>query len=54
MASLHDQVCSYDPCPVVHGRTLLWRDDAHLTATFSRMLAPSMGRLLDAMLVPTP
>lgn len=53
-ASLHDQVCSYDPCPIVHGRTLLWRDDAHLTATFSRALAPSMGRLLDAALTPAP
>jgi hypothetical protein len=49
-APLYDQVCTYDPCPLVHGATLLWRDDAHLTATFSRFLAPFLGSLLDAAL----
>lgn len=49
-STLHDQVCTYDPCPLVQGDTLLWRDDAHLTVTFSRQLAPSLGPLLDAAL----
>ncbi|MFN8623697.1 MAG: SGNH hydrolase domain-containing protein [Chloroflexota bacterium] len=35
-------VCPYDPCPVVNGNVLMWRDDSHLTATFSKMLAPSV------------
>ncbi len=47
---LYDQVCTYDPCPLVHGETLLWRDDAHLTATFTRFLAPFLGSQLDAAL----
>ncbi len=49
-STLHDQVCTYDPCPLVQGDTLLWRDDAHLTVTFSRLLTPSLGPLLDAAL----
>jgi hypothetical protein len=53
-ATLHDQICTYDPCPLVHGDTLLWRDDAHLTVTFSRKLAPSLGPLLDAALAAVP
>jgi hypothetical protein len=44
------KVCPYDPCPLVIGRTMLWRDNAHITARFSRQLAPSMRRqLLDAL-----
>ena len=44
--SLSAKVCPYDPCPLVVGATLLWRDETHLTARFSRQLAPSIGRLL--------
>jgi hypothetical protein len=29
-------VCPYDPCPVVMGDLMMWRDHHHLTATFSR------------------
>lgn len=32
-------VCPSDPCPVVIGRLLVYRDDHHLTATFARALA---------------
>ncbi len=43
-------VCPYDPCPLVIGRTLLWRDKSHLTATFARQLAPLIRRfVLDAL-----
>jgi SGNH domain (fused to AT3 domains) len=40
--SLSWKVCPYDPCPLVIGDTLLWRDNAHITARFSRELGPSM------------
>ena len=44
------KVCPYDPCPLVIGRTMVWRDNAHITARYSRQLAPSMRRqLLDAL-----
>jgi hypothetical protein len=47
---LSDLVCPYDPCPVVVGRTLMWRDDDHLSRTFSRQLAPSMAsRIANAL-----
>ena len=49
-APLHDLACTYDPCPLVQGDVLVWRDDAHLTVTFSRLLAPSLGALLDSAL----
>ncbi len=49
-APLHDQACTYDPCPVVQGDVLVWRDDAHVTVTFSRLLAPTLGALLDTAL----
>ena len=48
--TLHDQVCTYDPCPVVQGRTLMWRDGGHLTTTFARQLTPSVRALLAAAL----
>ena len=44
--SLNDQVCSYDPCPVVMEDIMMWRNNAHITATFAALLAPSMADLL--------
>lgn len=35
-----DSVCPYDPCPLVMGKVMMWRDKSHLTATFSRQMAP--------------
>jgi hypothetical protein len=40
-------VCPYDPCPVVISRLLLWRDEKHLTATYSRQLAPTIRRFVQ-------
>ena len=40
--NLNYKICSYDPCPLVQGKTLVWRDHGHLTATFSRRLWPSL------------
>ena len=43
-------VCPYDPCPAILGRTLVWRDRSHLTATISRQLAPTIRRYVEAAL----
>ncbi len=45
-ATLFGQICSYDPCPLVQGKTLLWRDRGHLTGTFARKLTPSVRKIL--------
>lgn len=45
--SLNGQVCSYDPCPVVIEDVMMWRNNAHITATFAALLAPSMADLLE-------
>jgi hypothetical protein len=44
-----DKVCSYDPCPVVQGRVLLYRDRGHLTATFAERLTPMFRTMLADM-----
>ena len=49
-SSLSGTVCSYDPCPVVVGGLLIWRDRSHLTATYARQLAPSLGSVVLATL----
>ena len=43
-------VCPYDPCPVIIGDLLLWRDKSHLTATYARQLAPFLGEIVRAAL----
>ncbi len=45
--SLSDLVCPYDPCPVVIGDVLLWRNADHITATFAERLAPAMRALVQ-------
>lgn len=40
--NLNDKICSYDPCPLIQGRVLAWRDHGHLTATFSTLLWPTL------------
>jgi hypothetical protein len=45
--NLNPLLCSYDPCPIIAGNVLMWRDDAHLTATFSALLAPSLRDLVQ-------
>ncbi|MFN8622191.1 MAG: SGNH hydrolase domain-containing protein [Chloroflexota bacterium] len=45
-----DLVCPYDPCPVVDGDVLIYRDSHHLTATIARTLAPSIRAILEAAL----
>lgn len=50
--SLSDLVCPYDPCPVVIGDVLLWRNADHITATFAERLAPAMRTLVQRNLLP--
>ncbi len=39
-------LCPTDPCPVVIGRLLVYRDGHHMTTPFARALAPYLGPLL--------
>jgi len=39
-------VCPTEPCPVVIGSVLIWRDAGHMTETFSKALAPYLGAAL--------
>jgi hypothetical protein len=49
-ATLYSKMCPTDPCPVVQGKTMMWRDKSHLTATFARKLAPSVRKVLQPIL----
>ena len=49
-ADLTDVVCPYDPCPVVSGSTLMWRNESHLTATYAQQLWPAMHSVVDGAL----
>ena len=50
LASLTENVCPYDPCPVVSESTLMWRNESHLTATFAQQLWPAMRDIVrDAL-----
>jgi peptidoglycan/LPS O-acetylase OafA/YrhL len=42
-------VCPTEPCPVVIGDVLVFRDGHHMTTPFARALAPYLDRLLPAL-----
>lgn len=44
--------CTADRCPVIVGDTLVYSDQTHVTAAYSRLLAPVMGLLADRALAP--
>ncbi|MET7767256.1 acyltransferase family protein [Nocardia sp. NPDC005366] len=46
---LSDAICRPDRCQVVEGNILIYRDEHHLTASYSRSLAPELGRQLGAL-----
>jgi SGNH domain (fused to AT3 domains) len=48
--TFYDTICTYDPCPLVHGDVLVWRDRSHLSATFSGRLTPTLQVLLTEAL----
>ncbi len=49
LVSMNDTLCPASSCPLVFGDYLVYRDSGHVTATFSRLLAPRLASLL-----PTP
>ncbi len=47
---LNNGVCEPDACAVVEGNILVYHDEHHLTASYSRSLAPQMARQLQPIL----
>ncbi|MQY17177.1 acyltransferase family protein [Nocardia macrotermitis] len=45
-----DAVCAADVCPVSAGNILIYHDEHHLTANYSRSLAPALGRAMRPIL----
>jgi hypothetical protein len=45
--TIYARICSYDPCPLVQGNVLMWRDDGHLTRTIVERLTPSIREMVD-------
>ncbi len=45
--TLYGKICSYDPCPVVQGKILMWRDTGHLTDTYVTKLTPSIRDMIE-------
>ena len=50
LVDLSDVYCNAGYCPVVIGNVVVYRDDNHITATFSRTLAPRLGEELERIL----
>jgi hypothetical protein len=47
---LTDAICEPDVCPVTEGNILIYHDEHHLTTSYSRSLAPELGRRLQPIL----
>jgi peptidoglycan/LPS O-acetylase OafA/YrhL len=54
LIDLTDVICASWPCSPIQGSTLLFRDEDHLTATFSRSLAAPLAAKLVALVQPSP
>lgn len=52
--TLEDRICPYQPCPLVQGDVLIYKDKGHLTVTFTKRLAPSLRAELAPLLPPGP
>ncbi len=50
---MNDQICATPRCSVVKNGTVVFTDDNHLTASFTRSLAPTLGVRLAAALAAT-
>ena len=48
VVSMNDRVCAQSPCSVVQRGVVVFRDDDHLTTTFSRAEAPVLGARIVA------
>jgi hypothetical protein len=47
---MNDRVCATARCPVIQRGNIVFRDDDHLTATFSRAEAAVLGERIVARL----
>ena len=47
MIDLAGRICTGSPCPAVVDNMIVYRDEHHLTATFSRSLGPALDRALE-------
>ncbi|MEV6524783.1 acyltransferase family protein [Longispora sp. NPDC051575] len=47
VVDVNDLLCPAEQCPAVIGGVLLYRDDSHLTATLTTLLAPRIDQLLE-------
>jgi hypothetical protein len=47
---MNDQICATPRCDVVRNGVIVFTDDNHLTASFTRSVAPVLGARLDAAL----
>ena len=53
LLDMNDQICDTPRCEVVRNGAIVFTDDNHLTASFSRTLAPVLGRrIARAMVAP--
>jgi len=53
IVDMNDQLCDIPRCQVVRNGTIVYTDDNHLTASFSRSIATVLGqRIADAMSAP--
>ena len=52
--TFYNKVCSYDPCPIIQGDVLMYRDRGHLTATFAEQLTPTFRKMLTRAIPPAP
>jgi hypothetical protein len=43
---MNDQICAAPRCAVVRNDVVVFTDDNHLTASFSRSIAPALGTRL--------
>lgn len=46
LIDMNDALCNDKVCPAVIGNVVVWRDRHHMTATYSRMLAPTLEQRL--------
>ncbi len=52
--TLEDRICPYQPCPLVQGDILIYKDKGHLTVTFTQLLAPALRAELASLMPPQP
>ncbi len=49
---MNDQICAARTCGVIRNGVVVFADDNHLTASFSRSVAPVLGERLTEALAP--